>query len=88
MNVYRIPEAHKAKVESQVKNVLQQEIVRPSMSPFNFPIIVVPKKIDASGKKKWRICIVYRKLNEYNSFPIPNIQDILDQLGRARYLSA
>jgi hypothetical protein len=52
---------------------------------------VVPKKIDASGKKKWRICVDFRKLNEItigDSYPLPNIQDILDKLGRARYFTA
>ena len=88
---YRIPEAHKQEIDEQIKSMLQQDIIRPSKSPYNFPILVVPKKVDASKKKKWRICIDYRKLNEYtvgDSFPIPNIQDILDQLGKARYFTA
>jgi hypothetical protein len=43
--------------------------------------VVVPKKLDATGKGKWRICVDFRKLNEVSigdSFPLPNIQDILD----------
>ena len=48
---YRIPEAYKEEVEISVKTMLNQDIIRPSMSPYNFPIIVVGllKKIDASG---------------------------------------
>ena len=37
------------------------------------------------------MCIDYRKLNEVtigDSCPLPNIQDILDKLGNARYYSA
>jgi len=52
---------------------------------------VVPKKLDATGKRKWHICVDFRKLNDItvnDSFPIPNIQDILDKLGRARYFLA
>ena len=46
--------------------------------------------MDASGKKKWRLCIDFRKLNEVtmgDSYPLPNIQDILDKIGRARYFT-
>jgi hypothetical protein len=71
--------------------MLKDEIIQPSQSAWNFPILVVPKKLDASGKRKWRICVDFRKLNDVtvgDSFPIPNIQDILDRLGRARYFSA
>jgi hypothetical protein len=42
-------------------------------------------------KEKWRICIDFRKLNEVtigDSYPLPNIQDILDKFGRARYFTA
>jgi hypothetical protein len=37
------------------------------------------------------MCVDFRKLNDItvgDSFPLPNIQDILDKLGRARYFSA
>jgi hypothetical protein len=70
--------------------MLKDKIIVPSKSKWNLPMIVVPKKMDASGKKKWRICIDFRKLNEVTiggSYPLPNIQDILDKLGRARYFT-
>jgi hypothetical protein len=88
---YRIPEKHQEEVDEQVKQMLNEGIIQPSKSAWNFPILVVAKKLDASGKRKWRICIDFRKLNDVtvgDSFPIPNIQDILDKLGRARYFSA
>ena len=71
--------------------MLEDKIIQSSQSPWNFPILIVPKKLDASGKRKWRICVYFRKLNDItvgDSFPLPNIQDILDKLGRARYFSA
>jgi hypothetical protein len=50
----------------------------------------VPKKADASGKKKWRIVVDFRKLNDVaigDSFPIPVISEILDTLGKSKYFS-
>jgi len=87
---YRLPEAHKEEVAQQIDKMLKDDIIVPSKSEWNFPIIMVPKKIDASGKKKWRLCIDFRKLNEVtmgDSYPLPNIQDILDKIGRARYFT-
>lgn len=46
--------------------------------------------MDNSGKKKFRIVIDYRKLNEVSiddKFPLPNIDSILDKLGRAQYFT-
>lgn len=87
---YRFPECHKQEVNKQIKDMLDQNIIRPSISPWSAPIWVVPKKQDASGKPKWRIVIDYRKLNEItigDAYPIPNIPDILDQLGHSKYFS-
>lgn len=70
--------------------MLDQVIITNSTSPWSAPIWVVPKKADASGIKKWRIVIDYRALNSVtipDSFPLPNITDILDQLGNANYFS-
>lgn len=50
----------------------------------------MPKKADASGKIKSRLVIDYRKLNEVtkaDNYPIPNITDILDKLGKSKYHS-
>ncbi|XP_020294887.1 uncharacterized protein LOC109860298 [Pseudomyrmex gracilis] len=71
--------------------MLEKRIIRESDSPYNSPLWVVPKKQDASGKTKWRLVIDYRKLNEktiQDAYPLPNIDEILDQLGNARYFSA
>ena len=88
---YRLPGHYQNEVETQIQKMLEDKIIRPSQSPWNFPILVVPKKIDASGKRKWRICVDFRRLNDItvgDSFPLPNVQEILDKLGRAQYFSA
>ncbi|CAH2098401.1 unnamed protein product [Euphydryas editha] len=70
--------------------MLEQGIIEPSNSPWSSPIWVVPKKQDASGKQKWRVVIDYRKLNDItigDTYPIPQINEILDQLGNSKYFS-
>lgn len=87
---YRYPYFHKEEVRKQIDSMLNQGIIRPSISPWSSPIWIVPKKIDASGQKKWRLVVDYRKLNEKtvgDRYPIPNITDILDKLGRCMYFS-
>ena len=79
---YRIPYIHQFEIKKQIQTMLDQKIIRHSDSPWNFPILMVPKKLDASNVRKWRMCIDYRKLNNVtigDSCPLPNIQEILDK---------
>lgn len=87
---YRYPYVHKEEVRRQIDEMLNQGIIRPSYSPWSSPVWIVPKKKDASGRQKWRLVIDYRKLNEKtisDRYPIPNITEILDKLGRSMYFS-
>ena len=87
---YRLPPMHEQEVKQQIQKMLDQDIIQPSSSPWNSPIWVVPKKPDASGKQKWRIVVDYRALNTRvpaDSYPIPNITDILDKLGHSQYFT-
>lgn len=87
---YRYPFVHKQEVRKQISSMLEQGIIRPSYSPWSSPVWIVPKKSDASGKKKWRLVIDYRKLNDKtisDRYPLPNINDILDKLGKSMYFS-
>jgi len=43
--------------------MLDQKIIRHSDSPWSSPIWVVPKKLDATGKQKWRVVIDYNNNN-------------------------
>lgn len=70
--------------------MLSQGIIKPSFSPWSAPVWIVPKKRDASNVQKWRLVIDYRKLNDKtisDKYPIPNISDILDKLGRSLYFT-
>ncbi len=87
---YRYPFIHRQEVRNQIEKMLDQKIIRPSNSPWSSPIWVVPKKLDATGKQKWRVVVDYRKLNEKtidNKYPLPNITDLLDKLGRCQYFT-
>lgn len=87
---YRYPNIHKLEIEKQIDEMLQDGIIQNSISPWTSPIWIVPKKIDSSGKPKWRLVIDYRKLNEKtvdDKFPMPNIEEILDKLGRSVYFT-
>lgn len=53
--------------------------------------MVVPKKPGPDGAKNWRVVVDFRKLNKHtrqDAFPLPRIEDILDQLGEAKYYSS
>lgn len=87
---YPYPVAYKQEVDAQISKLLDDGIIRPSRSPWNSPVWIVPKKMDASGKKKFRLVIDYRKLNQKtvsDKYPMPEISNILDQLGGNRYFT-
>lgn len=87
---YRYPHHFKKDVHQQIQEMLDNGIIQPSVSPYSAPIWVVPKKQDASGKKKVRVVIDYRRLNEKtidDRFPMPQIEEILDNLGKSVYFT-
>ncbi|KAL4384325.1 hypothetical protein GQ457_15G019630 [Hibiscus cannabinus] len=82
---YKYPFAQKEEIEKMIKEMLDAGIIRDSNSAFSSPIVMVKKK-DGS----WRMCVDYRKLNEVTvkeNFPMPVIEELLDELGAARFFS-
>lgn len=87
---YRYSPAQKEEIASQVKKLLDKQIIQPSKSPYNSPLVIVPKKADSKGNKQWRMVVDYRSLNSKtigDAHPLPNITEILDRLGGAQYFT-
>lgn len=79
---YRLPHHQKDAMEELIKQMLQNQMIRPSISPYSSPMILVKKK---DGTR--RMCVDYRQLNPNtikNKYPIPIIEDLLDELFGAQ----
>ena len=79
--------SHRAMEElrRQVKEMLDSKICRKSKSAWAFPVVLAMK-----SDGTWRFCVDYSKLNKNvprDSFPLPNIEDHLDRLGKAKIFS-
>jgi hypothetical protein len=72
--------------------VVKRKIPRPRRESNPRTSIIQPvvvKNTDASGKQKFRL-VVYRKLIQKtigDVYPLPDITEILDQLGQAKYFT-
>lgn len=86
---YRLPQSQKSEIKNQVNGLLKDNLIELSQSSYNSPLIVVPKK-SSDGTKQYRMCVDYRLLNRKtipDKFPLPRIDDILDNLGNSAYFS-
>lgn len=87
---YRLPQTQTKEVQQQINKMLKQGIIEETKSEWSSPVLLVPKKLDATGEKKWRLVIDYRKINnciDEDRFPLPNITEIIDSLAGSIYFS-
>ena len=81
----RLPYAYRQETQSQIKEMLDQNIIQPSSSPWASPV-VLDKKQDG----KFRFCVDYRKLNSVtkkDAHPLPRMDDLIDALLGSKYFS-
>ncbi|WVZ76529.1 hypothetical protein U9M48_024498 [Paspalum notatum var. saurae] len=79
---YRMPPVEHDEVKKNIDELLEKGFIRPSTSPWAFPVLLVEKK-DTKDK---RMCVDYRALNKVtvkNKYPLPRIDDLFDQLQGA-----
>ena len=70
-------------IESQVDEWLENKIIRPSMSEWSFPCLLVAKK----GNTKYRLCVDFRALNaqsELPSHPLIDLDEFMGDLGHQK----
>ena len=85
MAPYRMAPAELAELKKQIKELLEKQFIRPSASPWGAPVLLVKKKDGSS-----QLCVDYRQLNKLtikNKYPLPRIDDLLDQLKGAGVFS-
>jgi hypothetical protein len=85
LSPHRRSHVEKEEVARQMQPMIEWEVIRWSKSPYAAPVVLARKKDDT-----WRFCVDLRALNKAtvpNRYPIPRIDAIFDQLGKAQYFS-
>ena len=75
---YRIALVELKELKLQLQELLEKGFIRPSVSPWEAPMLFVKKKDGTL-----RLCVDYRQLNKMtvkNKYPLPRIDDLFDQL--------
>ena len=82
---HRIAPAWKEPLREEIKTLLKQGVIRPSNSPWSSPVVPVRKP-----NGSLRLCIDFCNLNKVtvlDQYPIPRIDDLIDLLNKANYLT-
>jgi hypothetical protein len=79
-------------IQKYLDDFLAKGWIVPSLSPWAAPVLFVPKKLDpVTGKRSWRMCISYVKLNSKTlnriAYRLPRISDLLAKVSRSKFFS-
>lgn len=77
--------AEPRELKTQLQELVDHGFIRPSVSPWDAPILFVKKKDGTM-----RLCIDYMQLNKVtmrNRYPLPRIDDLFDELKGAKDFS-
>lgn len=83
--IYRLAEWELEELKTQLAGLIRKGFIQPSTSPWGSSVLFAAKKDGG-----WRMCIDYRALNKAtikNAYPLPRIDDIFDQLRKAKYFT-
>ena len=87
LNPYRTALWKRKLIDEQVQDLLNQDLIEPSLSPWSAPVVLVEKP---GQRGKWRLCIDYRKLNEAVDtviWPLPRMDDCITQVQSASWFT-
>jgi hypothetical protein len=82
---YPVSPVVQREIDKQLQQMLEQDVIEKSNSPWSSPILLVKKK-DGT----YRFCVDFRKLNAVtakDSYPIPYVSHTLDKLRDSKYLT-
>ncbi|XP_019442301.1 PREDICTED: uncharacterized protein LOC109347024 [Lupinus angustifolius] len=85
MAPYRMASVELLELKKQLEDMMSKRFIRPRVSLWGAPILFVKKK-----DGRMRLCIDYRQLNKVtikNKYPLPRIDDLMDQLRGASIFS-
>ena len=77
--------SQRLEINTQVKQMERNGIIRKSCSPWSSPVVLSRKKDNS-----WRFCVDYRRLNKItkqDQYPLPRISDIIDRVSGSKFYS-